>query len=242
MLTRMSRVVGFNGNYLAFCRKIRRVPFPVRVPIFGTVGTLPEVLNLHDNFAAGELRDERTEEFLRAEQSPIIIDCGINVGITVRWWLHINPRATVFGFDMIQEAHDFTIPRLRGREKAYFPFTAALSANDGEEIRIHFDDPLNGENRVGDARPHAHSRLVPTKTIDSLLRPHRLTSISLLKMDIEGYGHLALRGASESLRVTQHVVIESHSEEELSESNSLLVSHGFRLRRFRNRNLWYERA
>jgi hypothetical protein len=72
MFTRMSRLLGLKGLYLGLCRKIRRVPLPVSVPIFGTVATCPEVVSIHDNFAAGELRDSYIETKLReaAEKLP----------------------------------------------------------------------------------------------------------------------------------------------------------------------------
>lgn len=148
MLTRMSRLLGAKGLYLGLCRKIQRVPIPVSVPIFGVIGTLAEVVSIHDNFAVGELRDSYLETKLADAAVPVVVDCGVNAGITVRWWLHLNPSARIFGFDMMQEAHDLTRKRLGGKATGYTGITAPLSGVDGEEVTVYYDDPLDGENRI----------------------------------------------------------------------------------------------
>jgi FkbM family methyltransferase len=242
MFTRMSKALGPKGDYLAFCRSIGMVPFPVSVPIFGKVATIPEILNLHDNFAVGELRDSHIETVLSKAANPVVVDCGVNVGITVRWWFHLNPSCRVFGLDMMKEAHDLTGERLRGSDAAYIGITAALSSLDGEEVTIHFTDPLEGTNRTGSIKHGAVSRTLITARIDSLLAPHSLSRIELLKIDIEGCAAKALAGACRTLSGTQNVILEAHSEDELGESEAILVESGFRLRHFRNRNVWFKRA
>ncbi len=215
------------------------MPFSVNVPIFGNVSTLPEVLNLHDNFAAGELRDHHVERVIAAHERPVIVDCGVNVGITVRWWFHLNPKAKVVGIDMIAEAHAFTIQKLQSQD--YVPITAALSKKGGEDASVRFDDPLNGESSLARAAGSIE-RSVPTTTLDELLRPLRLSEVTLLKIDIEGAAVEAIQAASNTLAITRHIVFEHHSTEELGIVTRELVKAGFLLRRFKNRNLWFVRA
>ncbi|MEI6703967.1 MAG: FkbM family methyltransferase [Deltaproteobacteria bacterium] len=241
MFTRMTKAVGPKGNYLSWCRSIGMIPFPIDVPIFGKVATMPEILNIHDNFAAGELRDSYIETILRNAVNPIVVDCGVNVGVTVRWWFHLNPSCRVFGLDMMQEAHDLTNQRLKDTDAAYVGITAALSAQDGEEVTIYFTDPLEGMNSITSRHGTINRQLI-TGRIDSLLEPHSLNRIELLKIDIEGYAAKALSGAPRTLSGTQNVILEVHSEDELGESEAILVASGFRLRHFRNRNLWFKRV
>jgi FkbM family methyltransferase len=242
MFTRMSQLLGAKGLYLGFCRKIRRVPVPVSIPIFGTVGTWPEVVSIHDNFVVGELRDSYIETKLSEATAPVVVDCGINAGITVRWWLHLNPSARVFGFDMMQEAHDLTHQRLQEKGRSYMGITAPLSSADGEEVTISYTDPLDGENRIEGAARGPFHRALRTARLDTLLAPYRLDRIELLKVDVERTGDLVLRGAPNALSITQNVVVEHHSKRELGDSVAILVEAGFRLRRVRNRNLWFKRG
>jgi FkbM family methyltransferase len=235
----MVKAVGPKGYYLGLCRSLRWMPFAIKVPIFGKVSTVSEILNIHDNFAVGELRDHFLESVLRRARSPVIVDCGINVGITVRWWLHLNRACQIFGLDMMQEAHDFTCQALPNDQASYHGITAAISAVDGEEVSINFDNPLEGTNALDSARTGAQSRRFLTARVDTVLAPHHLTQIVLLKVDLEGHAAKALAGAGKTLSLTNNVILEAHSEAELGESEAILVNSGFRLRNFRNRNLWF---
>lgn len=241
MFTRLAKALGPKGNYLAFCRSIRRVPFPVSVPIFGQVGTIPEVLNIHDNFAVGELRDPHIETALKNTVNPVVVDCGVNVGVTVRWWLHLNASCRIFGFDMMEEAHAITRQRLGTAATAYTGTTAVLAVNDGEAVTVYFNDPLDGKNQTHRPIAGARQRLLSTGRLDTLLAPHSLRRIDVLKIDIEGDAARAIGGAPKTLAATANVILEAHSEEELGEAEVLLVESGFRLRRFRSRNLWFQR-
>ena len=243
MFTRLSKTLGPKGNYLAVCRSIGRVPFAVSVRIFGRIATIPEILNIHDNFADGELRDPQVEAILSKAARPVVVDCGVNVGITVRWWFHLNPACRVFGFDMMQEAHELTQQRLAGGSADYTGITAALSSTDGEEVTIQFTDPLDGKNRIGRSeKSGAGTRTLLTHRMDTLLESYALDRIDVLKIDIEGYAAKALLGAPKILAITQNVILEIHSEQELGDAEAVLVGGGFRLRRFRNRNLWFTRG
>jgi FkbM family methyltransferase len=241
MFSRFARHIGSHGTYLSLCKRMGRVPFPVQVPPFGTIGTLAEVHSLHDNFVIGEIRDPQFEAALSAQSAPVIIDCGINVGITVRWWLHLNPATRVLGFDMMHEAHEFTVARLGSLSKAYQPFSVLLADREGLPQECRFDDPLCGGNRISTEGAGHQARKFVTTTLDVCLQDRPTAPVFLLKMDIEGSGHLALAGGIEVLRRTQHVVIEFHSPAELAESNTLLARLGFKLRNFKSRNVWYGR-
>lgn len=242
MYNRMVKAVGPKGYYLGLCRSLRWMPFAIQVPIFGKVSTISEILNIHDNFAAGELRDNVVESVIRRTPNPIIVDCGINVGVTVRWWLHLNRACKIFGLDMMQEAHDFTCQALQNDQASYQGITAAISAVDGEEVSIHFNHPLEGTNALDSTKAGAQTRKVLTARMDTVLAPHHLTQIDLLKIDIEGHAAKALAGAGQTLSITNHVILEIHSEAELGESEAILVQSGFRLRYFRHRNLWFVRS
>lgn len=234
------KLLGPRGYYIPFIRTIRAAPFGMTLPVFGTVSTVDEVLNIHDNFGKGELRYEEIENHLRQTPEPVIVDCGVNIGITIRWWHHLNTRARVFGFDMMEEAHAFTRSRIGTPSDWYVPVTCALAARDGDAIEISFDDPLFGENSVT-ATNRKQKRTINTGTLDSSLRQHNLTGIDLLKMDIEGHGAEALKGGSETLRKTRYVMFETHTRQETSEATGILHDAGFQIIGLRARTLVFER-
>ncbi|WP_157664779.1 FkbM family methyltransferase [Bordetella genomosp. 9] len=239
MTRALKHLIGPQAHLVSLFRTIRAVPYGLRLPIFGPVSTLNEILNIHDNFGKGELRHVEIERYLRQTAAPVIVDCGVNVGITVRWWRHLNPQARVIGIDMMEEAHAFTKARLPGMADWYEPVTCALAAQPGLSMEISFDDPLLGENSVTSG-PKAHKRRVVTATLDGALLHQGVRQIDLLKIDIEGYGAEALKGAGNVLPMVRYVFFETHSRSETSEAAALLHNAGFNLISLRNRSFVYE--
>ncbi|WP_395061146.1 FkbM family methyltransferase [Paraburkholderia silvatlantica] len=234
------KLLGTKAHCIKLFRTIRAVPFSVRLPVFGTISTVDEVLNIHDNFGKGELRNEEIENHLRETSRPVIVNCGVNIGITVRWWHHLNPAARIIGFDMMQEAHSFTLERVGSTADWYVPVTCALSANEGDQITISFDDPLFGENSVS-TKHRSQTRTVLTGTLDARLRRYELENIDLLKIDIEGHGAEALKGAAETLSKTRYVLFETHNREEITGAADILHRVGLQLIGVKSRNLIYGR-
>ena len=112
--SRLYKFIGYKAIYLNHCKRLKKNPIPVNIPIFGKIKTYQEISNLYDNFAMKELRDEVVENHLLLEKNPLVVDCGVNVGVTVRWWLNglSNNNLRVIGIDMIEESHKFTINSL----------------------------------------------------------------------------------------------------------------------------------
>ncbi len=243
-MSKMSKLIGARGLYLSFCRSLRINPRPIQVPIFGTIRTLPEIMNLHDNFGMEHLRDEKIERHLAQKSTPCVIDCGVNVGITVRWWFHLNPRASVFGIDMMQEAQAFTVASIQSlwaAEGGYEPIVAALWSESGKQFTINVGNPLWGENSLYQPGAEQHGRVVITKTLDEIVDGEQIGEIDLLKIDLEGAGGDALKGATRTLQKTKHICFEIHGEEECKLAGKILADHQFALRRISDRNLWWER-
>jgi FkbM family methyltransferase len=210
------------------------------MPIFGNISTVDEILNIHDNFGKAELRFDCIESHLKKAVNPIIVDCGVNVGITIRWWHYLNPGAKIIGFDMMKEAHEFTLKKIGASSSWYVPLTCALSSSEGKAIDINFDDPLFGENSVNSTNKK-YKREVKTCTLDNSLENIAVggATIDVLKIDIEGHGAEALRGAAATIKKTRFVIFETHSKDEISESSDMLIKAGFKIIGMRNRTLFY---
>jgi FkbM family methyltransferase len=245
--SRLFNLLGYKAIYLNHCRRLKKNPRPVSLPIFGKIKTYHEIINIHDNFAVGQLRDDVVETYLSQEKNPVVVDCGVNIGITVRWWLNGlgNNNLRVIGIDMINEAHKFTINSLLDANidpERYQYHVAALWEHGDATFNIDVEDPLLGETNVFDVSEGIDLRVVHSKKLDDLLVGASLKKIDLLKLDIEGAGAHALEGGLEILKVTKHVVIELHDEEEQKKSSKLLLNNGFYLRKSVGRHLWWERV
>lgn len=231
---------GLKGKYLAAVLCIfRGVPFGITFPPFGRISLYNEFLSIYDNIIEKELRCEEIEDYLKKSSKPVIVDLGINLGMTVRWWFSLNKNASVYGIDMIPESLAFTEERLR-TIPGTFNWTGIPSAiaDKKQSFEIQYDDPLEGSNSVF-ASEGKIKRTVQADTLDNLTAPLALADIHLLKIDIEGYGAIALRGAESLLSKCRYIILETHNPEEISEANRLLTGKGWDLFIVKGRSAFY---
>ena len=234
---------GWRGSYLAFCAFVlRHQPFPISLPRFGSVASRPEATNLIDNFALNELRSDEVEDHLQRSQNAWVVDVGVNVGVTCRWWLSLSPDIHVAGVDMFQEALDFTTASIArsGQLARWHPICAAVGDQDGT-VEVRFSDPLEGTSSVTNSAGN-QTRRMRVHTLDELLSPIEAQRIGLLKLDIEGSAGRALRGASDTLSKCDYVAVETHADDETSVSAASLIAAGFQLFRSHGRTMWWRRA
>ena len=231
---------GLLGGYLVLCVYVlRRLPVEVKLSPVITIRTLQEAGNYLDNFIQGELRHPEVE-LLLTQVGGLVVELGVNVGITARWWLSLGPAVSVTGIDMIGESLDYTRRRLKeaGLEKRGEFITGAVGAQEGE-IEITFDDPLEGTNSVSSAAG-SQKRRVRVEAVDHWLGQDQ-RAVALLKIDIEGQGGEALRGAMQTLKRTRWVVVETHDQDELETSARMLTAAGFLLSAFHGRTMWWRK-
>jgi len=245
---RMTRLLGIAGLYLYICKHAKKISLPMTIPIFGTARTSHEIRNIFDNFGTGQLRNETVERYLSEKEAPCVIDCGVNVGVTVRWWFHLNGRARVFGIDMLEEAQEFTVEALRSigaGNGRYRPITAALWSESGKNFTVGVSDPLYGDYGFYRKDKEETERVVITKTLDAIAASETIGEVDLLKIDLEGAAADALSGAAELLKRTRYVVFEIHdvhNREERALASGILSGSGFLLIETNGRQLWWRRA
>ncbi len=237
-----TRSFGIKGLYLALCTFIfRRVPASIKLKNYGIIGTLPEATNFVDNFCMGELRSKTVESALQATPNPWIIDIGVNVGLSIRWWFSLQRQVNVIGVDMFQESLDFTTNRLCSAglpDQQWHPVCGAVGDSPGV-LTVRYDNPLEGTNNTFTATGST-ARTMKVDLLDRWLEAYCTQDIFLLKIDIEGAGGLALQGAGDILKRTRFVVMETHSESEVRLASQVLASSGFSLFRIHGRSTWWE--
>lgn len=232
---------GWRGAWLAWCDLVfTTIPWPVPVAGFGPIIRRNEARSLMDNFCLGELRSPEVEADIRAHSAPVIVDLGVNLGMSIRWWFHLNPKARVTGMEMMQESLDYTASRLREchPNAAWTPVCCAVAAADGEPMEIQFTDPLEGTTSAAHASGDQRRR-VPVRCLDSVITD---PEVMLIKCDIEGYGGHALSGARSVLKRTRYVVTETHGPEEMALMSQVLFEEGFTPFQLSSRSLWWRKS
>lgn len=213
------------------------------LPAFGRLTRRAEFENLLDNFLVGTLRYAPLEESLRQAGTPLVVDVGVNVGITIRWWMSLNPRTRVVAVDMIEESHAFAaaaLSRLDARYAAQMTPVVAVVSDAPGSIEISFDDPLEGTNS-SEAHGGLIRRQLAVRTLDDIWGEAGAGDVFLLKIDIEGAGARALDGAAQLLRRTRYVVAEWHSADELARMTTACVSASLSLVSVNEKMVFFER-
>jgi len=236
------RVLRWRGAYMCVCAwGFRTVLFPVELEEFGALTNRGEFLNFIGNVCVGELRNATAETLIASADAPLVVDVGVNIGVTVRWWLSLSPRARVIGLDMMQEAVDYTTSKVASIHAAdrWVGIVGVVGAAAQERV-LRFDDPLDGTTSLTRS-DGARTRTVAVKTLDDWLAAQPIADMVLLKVDVEGAAADVLAGAERILARTTMVVFEGHDELEIRESSSLLFARGFRLTAVHGRNFWWIR-
>jgi FkbM family methyltransferase len=157
-------------------------------------------------------RNRRDDERLRLVAAVALssdsncVDIGANEGRLLEAFVELAPNGTHIAYE--------PVPHLRERLQRRFPRVdvrgVAVSDHCGEStFVVHTELPSRSSLRhVGYDRSLTETIRVPVETLDAGL-PHGFVP-TLLKVDIEGAEHLALRGALRTLREHRPIVLFEH--------------------------------
>jgi FkbM family methyltransferase len=178
-----------------------------------------------------EIYGDQSYLFRCQRDTPLIIDCGSNYGVSILWFKKNYPNARIVGveadpvvFDMLSRnvsRRNFSDVKLLHRavssKSGHVPFHC-LGADSG---RIHAGSPdgISSNSEIID---------VPTVLLDDLIGEDE---VDFLKIDIEGAELDVISGSKKLNRVNQ-MFIEYHSfidvPQQLSRLLSILENSGFR--------------
>ncbi len=163
----------------------------------------------------------------------VIIDCGSNIGelpLAIRS-MNVEP-VTIIAIE--PDPIEFKILK-SNLQKSDFLYNYFLCDKPGIATAQYVND-------LGDSHLIAKHELfnldkstflVTTHTLDTIFLSIRPDSIKLLKIEVEGFELEVLKGATEALKVTSFVAVDTGPERDgafvFSEVNNFLTKAGFRL-------------
>lgn len=164
--------------------------------------------------------------FPTSKKSPVILDCGANIGMSVAFFKTHYPTSRIFAYEASPEIAAILKDNLLKnniQDNVEVIEKAVWSDNDGIEFGNMADDSSSiyqKENKI----------LIPSIRLKDVLDNHE--SVDFLKIDIEGAETKVLNDCHDSLRKVQNIFVEFHSyigqPQTLSDVIKVLENNGFR--------------
>jgi FkbM family methyltransferase len=156
--------------------------------------------------------------------SPYIIDCGANIGLSVIYLKQLCPEATIVAF----EPDDSNFGLLEKNIKS-FGFSSVILRNEAvwvEDTMTQFSNEGSMSSRI-EAAPTGQSKLIKAIRLNNWLD----RKIDFLKIDIEGAEYRVLKDCADGLRYVKNLFVEYHGSfsqsAELSDLFNLFSEKGF---------------
>lgn len=171
----------------------------------------------------------RMNDFYPDTESPLILDCGANIGYTVLYYKHAFPKAKILAF----EPDPDSVPILRRNIernglKDVQIINSAVWIEDGEVF--WFCEGVDGSRIVQDNT--FSDKIVTVPAID--LAKYLVQDIDLLKLDIEEAEFTVIPHIHEQLHRVKNILVEIHLKNQsryagLSKIIDVLINSGFKI-------------
>lgn len=182
------------------------------------------------SFVSGkrEIYDRDIYRFHTDAKSPVIIDCGANIGLSVIYFKRLYPNAIIEAFEpdpsiyqtLSNNVSTFGFDDIQVHQKAIW------ITDEG----IEFQQEGGFSGRIPKEGDTQNIIKVPTTRLKNLLQKY--DAINFLKIDIEGAEYVVLKDCGEELLKVEHIFIEYHShvseQQTLHEILALMTKQGFR--------------
>lgn len=164
----------------------------------------------------------------------LVIDVGANVGFFSKLIRELYPNSAIYSIEPIPETYKCLELNFQNDKKTKTKKialsdkqgVAKMSFNPDQSSVSHFDN----KGKIG----------VVVETLDNFIAKNKIKLIDLLKIDVEGFEHLVLKGAAKTLAKTNFLFIEITVEDNRNYTLSSLMSQlyssefNFQLIGFRN--------
>jgi FkbM family methyltransferase len=185
-----------------------------------------------DIFCLGSYR------FWTRKKTPLIIDCGAHIGISIHYFKKKYPQAHIIGFEANPETFKLLEKNVKQNQLSNVELIqAAVSDQDGI-IPFYVGQDSEGElmqwgdtgiQNMQNQNGTYTTIMVPSKCLSSYIKQ----PVDLLKLDIEGMEGIVLKDIESKLYLVKQIIMEHHGsgtnpENKLEDTLALLERCGFR--------------
>lgn len=164
--------------------------------------------------------------FTTKNESPLIIDCGANMGLSILFFSKLYPDSIILAFEPDESVIPYIEKNIWLQELTNVKLIKKAVWKEEAELQFYTDEGLGG--RIG----NKYKGKSP-KTISSVrLRNFLNKPVEMLKIDIEGSEYEVIKDCEDFLHNINHIFIEYHScfdeEQYLDDLLMILKNKGFR--------------
>lgn len=152
------------------------------------------------------LREEYNLDLPASIKPKTIIDAGANIGFTSVYFSRQYPDATIYSLE--PEPGNFEL--LQENVKGYSNITAIQAALWYENGTIEIANHGHGLRGFMVEKTSGKSQYIKALTLPSIIQQHNITSIDILKIDIEGSEKEVFSSDTGWMQITKCLVIELH--------------------------------
>lgn len=164
----------------------------------------------------------------RPESSPVILDCGANIGLAILYWKRLFPESVIWGFEPDRDIYELLCWNCDAHDIK--DVTLIDKAVWSQETTIQFKKEGADAGHIVNKEEHTTEPLITIETVR--LRDYLDQRIDLLKLDIEGAEVEVLLDCEQYLDSVNHLFVEFHSyigrRQQLDEILRILSRVGFR--------------
>lgn len=206
-------------------------------------------INLHKKVVELEMRIQDIVIFLEVFEERVydqgltenisdwIIDLGANIGLSALYFHHqLGKQSQILCVEPSRQ----NLPLLKTNTKRISNIIIERSAVDSKEGTVHFNDSKFGHTSKIDDQSNS-TYTVETMTMNTLLTQYNISSVGLLKIDIEGKEIDILTTQNSWLEKVKNLVIEIHDEAFKSELDRIMLSYNFKKHIIKNDIFWYQK-
>lgn len=142
--------------------------------------------------------------FKTESKTPVILDCGANIGLSILYFKHIYPNAHIIGFEADKDIYNICNKNMESFGlKNVELINAAVWNTDGYTYFSNQSDSLGGH--IADENTG-----VKVKTINLKSYLNKYETIDFLKIDIEGAEYEVMTECKDSLSNVKNMFLEFH--------------------------------
>lgn len=205
--------------------------YPTRFAVRTPGGVVrPMLWSFHDMLTLNEIFCR--EDYAVRRPPALVVDIGSNIGLSALYFLTRGPGVRCRLYEPVARNVERLRRNLEGFEDRYALEQAAVADFDGEaEFRL---DPFGRYGALN--QPGDEITTVPCRHIDAVLEDAlaHADTISLLKIDVEGYEAKLLRAARPELLARVEVIYLEGTTTDLPPPSGFAASHSCETVRLRN--------